>query len=147
MARKPSKRRKQALAEGYASGFELDIAEDLKEKGEDFGYEEQTFELWLPVHRGHQCAECGHGRVLKRANYTPDFFLSNGIIVESKGRFTALDRRKAMAIVEQYDVDYRLVFEYDNKLSRSAKQRYSEWCEKQGIKYAIKRVPTEWLSE
>ena len=34
--------------------------------------------------------------------YTPDFVLNNGIIIETKGRFMAADRRKHIAIKKQH---------------------------------------------
>ena len=34
--------------------------------------------------------------------YTPDFVLPNGIIIESKGRFVAADRRKHVEIKKQH---------------------------------------------
>ena len=78
--------------------------------------------------------------------YTPDFFLTNGIVIETKGRFTALDRKKALAMVEQHgQIDYRLLFMRDNRLSRSSKTRYSQWAKKHSIPYAIGRVPAEWF--
>jgi hypothetical protein len=33
----------------------------------------------------------------------------------------------------------------DNKLSKSSKTRYSEWCEKSGIPYAVGWFKKEWL--
>ena len=131
------------------SGFEADVYIWLKEEEVDFGYEEESFELWLPVPRGHKCAECGSRRIVKRAVYTPDFFLDNGVVLETKGRFTALDRKKAVAMTEQYpDTDYRLVFQRDNKLSKKSKTRYSEWAEKQGIPWHIgRRIPNDWTTD
>lgn len=127
------------------SGFEATVYIQLAEDKVKFEYERESYELWLPVHRGHKCVKCGHGKVVKRALYTPDFFLENGIVIETKGRFTALDRRKAMAMREQHpDVDYRLVFMQDNKLSRSSKTRYVEWATKQGIPAAVFKVPPKW---
>ena len=34
--------------------------------------------------------------------YTPDFVLPNGIIIETKGRFTVADRRKHLLIKKQH---------------------------------------------
>ena len=43
--------------------------------------------------------------------YTPDFLLPNGIIIETKGRFTPEDRRKHLLIKKQHpDLDIRFVF-------------------------------------
>ena len=81
--------------------------------------------------------------------YTPDFILPNGIIVESKGRFTADDRRKHLAVKAQHpELDIRFVFTNPNsKLATGAKTSYGQWCDKHGYKYAAKLIPTEWLKE
>ncbi len=151
-----SAKRREALDAGFASGFEHTVYKQLKEAGlkeAQIGYEEEAYGLWLPVHRGYRCEECGETkRILKRSRYTPDFFIGTkgdrDFIIETKGRFTALDRKKALAVREQHpDLDYRMLFEYDNKLSKNAKSRYSEWCEKHGITYAVKEVPEEWIAE
>ena len=56
--------------------------------------------------------------------------LSNGIIIETKGSFTAADRRKHLAIKKQHPkLDIRFVFENSKrKLSKGAKSSYGEWC-------------------
>mgnify|MGYP002700980301 FL=1 len=42
--------------------------------------------------------------------YTPDFLLPNGIIIETKGLFTAQDRRKHILIKKQHpELDIRFV--------------------------------------
>jgi hypothetical protein len=129
------------------SGFEFDVWRWLQEAGCEFEYEKESYELWLKVTRGHKCIACGKTSVVKRSLYTPDFFLANGVVIETKGRFTALDRKKALAILEQWpDVDYRLVFQRDNKLSKSSGTRYSTWAESKGIPWHIgRRVPKEWM--
>ena len=70
--------RKRAIAAGYRSGLEEAMAENLKERGISFTYEEDKIK-WLDS---------------KERTYTPDFVLENGIIVETKGRFVSADRRK-----------------------------------------------------
>jgi hypothetical protein len=84
----------------------------------------------------------------KSKRYTPDFVLEGGIIIEAKGRFTAYDRAKHLLLKAQHpELDIRLVFQYDNKLSSKSKTRYSDWCNKHDIKYAIREVPEEWLAQ
>ncbi len=85
------------------------------------------------------------GKVKK---YTPDFVLANGIIVETKGRLTVADRVKHLAIQEQHpDLDIRFVFQFDNKLTRTSKTRYSEWATKHHFTFAIGLIPKEWCDE
>ena len=79
--------------------------------------------------------------------YTPDFILKNGIIIETKGRFLASDRKKHLCIQRQHPkLDIRFVFSNSRgKLSKGAKSTYGEWCNKHGFIYADKRIPDEWL--
>jgi len=81
--------------------------------------------------------------------YRPDFPLENGIIVETKGRWTSADRKKMGFVMEQNpELDIRMLFALDNKIAAKSKLRYSDWCEKRGIKYAIgNKVPKAWLKE
>ena len=90
-----SKTRRRALQAGYRSGLEEDTAAFLRERNIEFTYEEQKI-TWLDM---------------KYRKYTPDFVLSNGIIVETKGRFVSADRRKHQEIKKQFpDLDIRFVF-------------------------------------
>jgi len=81
--------------------------------------------------------------------YTPDFILPNGIIIESKGRFVAADRRKHIAIKKQHPkLDIRFVFYNSrNKLNKGAKSTYQNWCDKYGFRYYDRIVPLDWLEE
>lgn len=81
--------------------------------------------------------------------YTPDFVLDNGIIIETKGRFTSEDRRKHKEIKKQHPhLDIRFVFtDSRQRLYKGAKSSYAEWCARHGFKYADKFVPEDWLKE
>ncbi len=81
--------------------------------------------------------------------YTPDFILSNGIIVETKGLFEIADRKKHLIIKETYpNLDIRFVFTDPNsKLYKGSKTTYADWCIKNGYKYAAKLIPAEWFKE
>ena len=81
--------------------------------------------------------------------YTPDFVLPNGIIIETKGRFTSDDRRKHTLIKRQHPkLDIRFVFESSRrKLSKGAKTTYGIWCERNKFLFADRVVPLEWLKE
>jgi hypothetical protein len=81
-------------------------------------------------------------------SYTPDFFLSNGIIIETKGLFTAANRKTMVAVMEQHpDIDLRLVFMRNNKIHRKSTMRYADWASKNGFKYSIATIPDEWIKE
>lgn len=67
--------------------------------------------------------------------YTPDFPLSDGTFVEAKGYFDAADRAKHLRIREQ-GITVRFIFSRsNNKIHRSSKTTYADWCEKHGFEY------------
>lgn len=109
------------------------MAENLKERGITFTYEEEKIK-WLDS---------------KVRTYTPDFVLENGIIIETKGRFVSADRRKHKEIKKQYpDLDIRFVFSNSRaKLYKGAKGSYADWCDNQGFLYSDKVVPEDWMKE
>lgn len=121
------------LKHGYRSGLEDRVSKQLKESGVSFEYE--TLKIQYEVNEVRR--------------YTPDFILPNGIIIETKGRFVAADRKKHLLIQQQHsDLDIRFVFSNSKaKLSKGAKSTYAEWCEKHGFLYADKEIPEEWLYE
>ena len=132
MAKRPySNLRARAIKEGYRSGLEEDTARYLTERGIWYTYEEKKLK-WVD---------------LRHRSYTPDFILHNGIVVETKGRFTNDDRRKHIAIKEQYpDLDLRFVFTNSRaKLYKGSKTTYADWCKKHGFLYADKVIPDDWL--
>ena len=118
---------------GYRSGLEVKLSDYLKELKIDFGYESIKIEWEDLAYR----------------TYTPDFILFNGLIIETKGMFTAADRRKHLAIKKQHpSLDIRFVFENSRrKLRKGAKSSYAEWCIRYGFKYYDRIIPEEWLKE
>jgi hypothetical protein len=78
----PHKVRREAIKYGYRSGLEHSISLYLTELKHNYSYESIKIE-WED---------------LSYRTYTPDFILSNGIIVETKGRFLTADRMKHLAI-------------------------------------------------
>ncbi len=122
-----------ARKKGYRSGLEVKLQEYFKEIGIDAKYE--SFKIdWEDV---------------RYRKYTPDFLLPNGIIIETKGLFTAEDRRKHLLVKKQNPVlDIRFVFESSKRrISKVSKTTYAMWCEKHGFLYADKLVPEDWLRE
>jgi len=68
--------------------------------------------------------------------YLPDWIDEDSkSIVEAKGRFTATDRRKHLAIKAQYpDWTVTIVFQNpDRPLNKGSKTTYGGWCDKHGI--------------
>ena len=133
----------ESTGDPYRSGYERTLAGSLRVP---FEYERESFRLTLPVMR-HLCEQCGSTTILRKASYTPDFFFETGWIVEAKGKFTAKDRKLAVAFTEQYpDRKYGLCFQRDNRLSKSSQTRYSEWCNKNGIPYSVGTFKKEWIA-
>jgi hypothetical protein len=117
---------------GFRSGLEVKVAEQLSQSGVSVEYETTKIKYVVP--------ESIH-------TYTPDFVLPNGIVVETKGRFTLPDRKKHLLIQKQHpDKDIRFVFtNSNNKISKGSKTSYADWCRKNGFKFSDKKVPDEWL--
>ena len=117
----------------YRSKFEVKVAADLGKRKIDFQYEKVSFDY-----------------VPKIRNYTPDFYLPESkIYIETKGRLTTNDRVKHLIIKEQYpDLDIRFVFvNANNKISRTSKTTYANWCDRHKFLWAESLVPMEWLNE
>jgi hypothetical protein len=121
------------LKRTYRSGLEEEAAAFLKSRQKKVEYEKLKIE-WED---------------LKYRTYTPDFELDNGIIIETKGIFSAGDRRKHVEIQRQHPtLDIRFVFSNANaKLYKGAKSRYCDWCEQKGFKWAHRVIPEGWLLE
>ena len=119
---------------GFRSGLEDRFIQELEEYGLEPNYEAKKFEYIIP--------ESKH-------NYTPDFPLSPHIVIETKGRWVVEDRQKMLLIKEQYpEIDFRIVFYNANqKIKKGSKTTYAMWCDKHGIKWANKTIPTEWVEE
>ena len=117
----------------YRSGLEHEAATFLETRQKIVSYEKLKIE-WED---------------LKYRTYTPDFELDNGIIIETKGLFSAGDRRKHIEVQRQHPkLDIRFVFSNANaKLYKGAKSRYCDWCEKNGFKWAHRVIPEGWLIE
>jgi hypothetical protein len=128
-----SKARINALKHGYRSGLEDNVSASLKRRKCKADYESIKIEWEDLAYR----------------TYTPDFLLPNGIIIETKGRFTPEDRRKHLEIKSQHPhLDIRFVFTSSRgKLRKGSKTSYADWCEKHGFLYADKDVPNEWITE
>ena len=117
------------------SGFERKIAAALTARGERYEYEVDKIPYVVPSSTHF---------------YVPDFKLDNGIYVEGKGIFDRDARAKMMLVIEQNpDKDIRILFMRNNKLTRTSKQTYGDWCDKKGIKWAVStkgEVPDEWIN-
>ena len=124
-----------ALKQGWRSGLEAQVAEQLDSLKVPYEYEKLVIKYTPP---------------LKIRRYTPDFvLLDNGIIVETKGRFITADRQKHLVIqAEHPKLDIRFVFSNPwARISKTSKTTYAAWCETHGFKYASKVIPISWIKE
>ena len=130
----PLPKRRVGLKHGFRSGLEEDISNQLTEAGIPVLYEQEKIAYITPA---------------KPHKYTPDFKLPNGIYVETKGRFLQGDREKHRTVKEQHpELDIRFVFTNSKqKISKTSKTSYADWCVKYGFQYADKRIPEAWLKE
>ena len=125
--------RQIARKKGYRSGLEDKVANYLTEHNVNFLYEKIKIEWEDLAYR----------------TYTPYFILYNGIIIETKGRFIASDRRKHLAIKKQHpELDIRFIFTNSkNRLRKGAKSSYGDWCTKYDFAYYDRIIPEDWLKE
>jgi len=117
---------------GYRSGFENTLGSQLKESKTKFTYETTVIPYTKP--------ETEH-------TYTVDFTLPNGILIEAKGRWVTEDRKKHMLIRAQHpELDIRFVFMNSNgKIRKGSKTTYADFCDKHGILWSNKVIPSQWL--
>lgn len=126
--------RARAIREGYRSGLEEAVGDQLRSLGIEAQYEPCKIEYEKPA---------------RKAKYTPDFILPNGIIIETKGQFKTEDRHKHLLIKQQRpDLDIRFVFSNSRtKISKGSPTSYADWCCKHGFQFADKTVPEAWVKE
>ena len=114
----------------YRSKLEEKVGDLLKGLDVNFQYETTKFAYTIPH------------------NYTPDFILPNGVILECKGYWDSEDRRKIKSVKEQNpDIDLRMVFQSPyNTITKKSKTTYAQWCDKNGIPWtSFKNIPLKWL--
>lgn len=116
----------------FRSQFERDIAGQLRNRKVAIEYETLRVQYQRPP-----------------SVYKPDWVLPNGIVIETKGLFSATDRTKHLLLKEQHpDLDIRFVFQNPNvKLRKGSKTTYGEWATKHGFQWATRWIPDEWFLE
>lgn len=105
--------------------FEERIYKQLKRAKVNFGYETERITYLLTGY------------------YLPDFVLSTPtgkVYIETKGYFRPEHKRKMVAVKRLHpEIDLRILFYSHNN-------KNIKWAEKNGIKYAIDKIPKEWLN-
>lgn len=101
----------------YRSKYEKRIAEQIKGKGKEVIYEQYEV-LYVQPQTVHK--------------YTPDFVLSNGIVIETKGYFSQKDRQKHLLLRDQHpELDIRIVFQNPNvPIRKGSDTTYGAWATK-----------------
>ena len=134
MVRKKQSSRQRAVTQGYRSGLEEQISDQLAKNNITAEYEKHNVQYVVPA---------------SNHKYTPDFKLPNGIFIETKGRFVLADRQKHILIKSQHPaLDVRFVFQNSRgKIRKGSKTTYADWCIKHGFMYADKKIPSDWLTE
>lgn len=122
------------LSNGFRSGLEARIADDLTARSVPYRYEKVKISYTVPS---------------RAATYTPDFILDNGIIIEAKGVFDTEDRAKHLLVKEQHpELDIRFVFSrLSQPIYKNSPTTHAAWCLKHGYLCAEKLVPPEWAKE
>jgi hypothetical protein len=117
---------------GFRSGLEVSVARDLDARGVKYEFEKVKVKYTKPV---------------KEQTYTPDFSLDNGVIIETKGRFTTEDRQKMRCVKDQNPtLDIRILFaNARNRINKGSPTTYAMWADKNGYKWAERVVPQEWI--
>ena len=122
----------------------------MEEQGIEFDYEPEKINYIYPVKNGY-CSDCGGVSVGRRAIYTTDFRIhSSGIWVEAKGKWDGQGRTKILAVLSTSDAitvdNFRMLFMYNNWITKAHKMTYMDWCERHDIIAAVgKTIPKEWL--
>lgn len=118
----------------FRSGLEEKLAAQITGSGQRLHFEV----LKLPYIRPES-----------RHTYTPDFILTNGVVIESKGLLTTEDKQKMKLVKAQHPgLNIRFVFQNAMaKIAKGSKTTYARWAESQGFPYAHKTIPDEWLRE
>lgn len=127
--------RAKAIAAGYRSGLEQTISKRLEDLGVKFGYEDTKLSYTVPA---------------KEHKYTPDFTISPTKFLETKGIWSAEDRKKHLLLKEQQpDMNILLIFQNPrNKIARQSKTTYADFCDKHELPYISvdDEIPPEWLT-
>lgn len=121
----------------FRSGFEKTVYEAALKCGCKLDYESPD-------------AVIRYVKPARPARYYPDFRLPNGILVETKGRFTAPDRTKMLNVKrDNPNFDIRFVFQRaGNRITKSKNSlTYWEWAEKHGFPWAEGLIPEAWFDE
>ena len=122
--------KKKKTTSKFKSGLEEQVAKLLEGLGVTYEYESCKVPYTIQHH------------------YHPDFILPNHVHLETKGYWSAPDRRKIAAVKrDNPELDLRMVFQSPyNKISKGSKTTYAKWCEKHDIPWThFHDITIDWL--
>lgn len=125
------KARKEALDNGFRSKFEFEFYKKIKGLKLKVEYESEKIHYIQPQ---------------KNRTYVPDWKINTGVFIETKGLFTAADRKKIL-LVREYNPKITVYLLFQNSkvtLSKTSKTSYGDWCDKNGIIWADIRDIRKW---
>ena len=103
----------------YKSGLEARFEEKTRLMGYTLPYETKKIKYTIPE---------------KQHSYTPDFEVTNNVYIETKGLWTAQERKKALLIKDQHPhVKILYVLYRDQRLSKKSDTSYISWAQKKGL--------------
>lgn len=118
----------------FKSNWERRIAADLKKFKIPLQYEVDKLQYIVPA---------------SNHTYKPDFKLPSGNYIEAKGIFDRKDREKILLIKERYP-KIKIFLAFQNarqKIYKSSKTTYADWCDKHGIEWSHGGLKKEWLND
>ena len=120
------------MTQVYRSGFEESFAFELKRRRLKAEYEADR----IPFVTSPQ-----------KRSYTPDWKIRDGVYIETKGRFSSADRKKALWVREcNHNITVYFLFQRGhNTLSKQSKTTYLDWCKKNGFEAADYKDYKTWM--
>lgn len=132
------KNRSSRTKRGFRSGYEERVYDNAVGRKRELDFEPTD-------------AVIHYTKPARNARYHPDFRLPNGVLVETKGRFTAEDRAKMLNVMRDNPTsDIRFLFMRANqRITRSKNSMtYEQWAEKHGFRWSIgEEIPEEWWNK
>ena len=124
---------KRNKEKGHRSKLETQVEQALESQGLSCSYEKNSFVYY------------------RKGRYTPDFTVDGPypFHIEVKGYWIASDRTKTLAVIVA-NPDLRLLVALQrphDKISKTSKTSYCEWCTKHGIPWSTIPIPTDLINQ
>lgn len=125
--------RKTAFEHGFRSNFEYDFSKLLIQYNLKATYETEKIKYIVPE---------------AKKTYCPDWVIGTSTYIETKGVFSATDRKKILLVRKSNpETTVYLLFQNSKvRLSKKSNTTYAEWCNKNEIIWADIRDIKRWTS-